>query len=291
LFSKAYQIGRQFTLPIVVSKRTVSGECSASIAAAVLVNDEGWILSAGHVFDEMTTLAAQEAETKAAQARIAEIEADATVNRQERRRLLSQARRSKRDATQQWSPWYGVPEAKVSDALIILGADVGLAKIIDFKPPPEQVYPTFKDPSRGYEPGVSLCRLGFPFHYIEPIYDAKKNAFRLPPDALPLPLFPNEGMLTRFIELAPTDEYGNELPLPPFPIKMFETSSAALPGQSGGPILDSAGMVWGIQSSTISYPLDLKTEEQQYYHVGVGVHAETILGIFKELKIKYEPEP
>jgi hypothetical protein len=41
----------------------------------------------------------------------------------------------------------------------------------------------------------------------------------------------------------------------PFPLKWIETSSPGLKGQSGGPLLDERGTIWGVQSNTFSYNL------------------------------------
>ena len=51
-------------------------------------------------------------------------------------------------------------------------------------------------PEPDYQPGRSLCRLGFPFHDIVPIFDEERNAFLLPEGALPIPFYPIEGMFT-----------------------------------------------------------------------------------------------
>jgi S1-C subfamily serine protease len=69
---------------------------------------------------------------------------------------------------------------------------------------------------------------------------------------------------------------------------MIETSSPGIRGQSGGPIFDQHGAVWGIQSATTSYPMDFSTKVEQYYHVGVGVSSATIVGFLKHLGIKFQ---
>jgi hypothetical protein len=91
--------------------------------------------------------------------------------------------------------------------------------------------------------------------------------------------------LSRMHELVFTDPTGKPLPPPPFPVRMIETSSPGIRGQSGGPIFDKNGTIWAIQSSTASYEMDLNTKERQYYHVGVGVHTVTIFGLFKSRNI------
>jgi hypothetical protein len=101
-------------------------------------------------------------------------------------------------------------------------------------------------------------------------------------------VFVNEGILSRMQHMIMIDPAGKLLPPPPFPLSMIETSSAGILGQSGGPIFDKNGTIWGIQSSINAYQLDLKIPVQQYYHVGVGTHTETIIGLFEEHNIKYQ---
>jgi hypothetical protein len=136
-----------------------------------------------------------------------------------------------------------------------------------------------------------LCRLGFPFHSIEPTYDAGKDTFELPAGSVPLPLFPIEGILTRFVEVVvPTGQ-----PKPNYPLRYLETSSPGLKGQSGGPIFDTHGTVWAIQSKTQHYPLGFNPEvpgeharEHQFLNVGWGVHAATIVAAMKEKGISFQ---
>jgi hypothetical protein len=75
---------------------------------------------------------------------------------------------------------------------------------------------------------------------------------------------------------------------PTFPLKSIETSNPGLLGQSGGPIFDQKGVIWGIQTSTVSYELDLNTAEKQYYNVGVGCHAETVIGLMEKQGVAHQ---
>ena len=145
-------------------------------------------------------------------------------------------------------------------------------------------YPVFKDPDKNFEAGTSLCRLGFPFYNISTTFDPA-SGFLLA--NVPLPIFPNEGILSRMHEIVLIDPTGNPLPPPPFPLRMIETSSPGIKGQSGGPIFDQQGSIWAIQSATTSYPMDFSIKVEQFYHVGVGVSTAPILGLFDQLKIKY----
>ena len=84
--------------------------------------------------------------------------------------------------------------------------------------------------------------------------------------------------MTRFIE-AGTSSAGIQAHL-------LETSSPGLRGQSGGPIFDTDGRVWALQSRTTHLPLGFSPEvevngkevtEHQFLNVGWGVHSETII--------------
>jgi len=175
-------------------------------------------------------------------------------------------------------------------------ADVGIGRLEPFDPAWVTTYPTFKDPSKDFEPGESLCKYGYPFHSITPIWDAATGSFQLPAGALPIPLFPIEGIFTRTAEIVITDPAGNLLPIaPPFPLRWIETSSPGLRGQSGGPILDAQGSIWGIQANTMHLALGFDPQvpgrpnerEHQFLNVGRGAHPETIFGLFNQFHVRY----
>ena len=43
MFRLAYKIAREFTFPVILSRRTIAGACSSSIGAYVVINADGWI--------------------------------------------------------------------------------------------------------------------------------------------------------------------------------------------------------------------------------------------------------
>lgn len=46
MFPDALEIARNFTLPVVISRKASVGKCSSSIGACVVINKEGWIITA-----------------------------------------------------------------------------------------------------------------------------------------------------------------------------------------------------------------------------------------------------
>ena len=86
----------------------------------------------------------------------------------------------------------------------------------------------------------------------------------------------------------------NEDNPPSYARKYFETSSPGLRGQSGGPVFDVTGVVWGIQSETTHYPLGFSPKnaegqaEHQFLNSGKAVDAETVCGFLDDNDISYE---
>ena len=112
-------------------------------------------------------------------------------------------------------------------------------------------FPVIKSPAAGLPIATSLCRLGFPFREVKVTYDEAADQFGIPQGGLAY--FPIEGIYTR--------SFDSGIPAgTKYHIAWIETSSPGLRGQSGGPIYDTKGRVWGIQSRT--QHLDLGFEAQ-----------------------------
>lgn len=294
MFLKACEIARQFTWPVVISRLTVDGTCEAGIGTFIPVNADGWIVTANHILQLMAQLAVEEQQTRELKANITRINDDKTLGNKERRRKLAELGHLKSDALEKWSVWWGQDGARIvpGSDLGIPAADVAVARLaIDFSGVKE--FPRFKKVAGEFEAGRSLCRMGFPFWDVKPAFDAAANRFIFkrnmgPHATIGVPLFANEGILARQFETFITDEQGNVVGQPAFRLRAIETSNAGLLGQSGGPIFDQNGIVWGVQTSTVSYQLDLNTKDNQYYNVGVGCHSETVIGLLTQLGIKHE---
>ena len=109
-------------------------------------------------------------------------------------------------------------------------------------------------------------------------------------DLLPVPFFPIEGIYTRNILMGKTSDQARE-------ILFLETSSPGLKGQSGGPICDTEGNIYAIQSQNLTIPLGFmgtveinkkKVEENQFFNVGIGVHPKIIVDLLTKHNIKFE---
>ena len=272
MFVDAFALAEHFTRPIVISTRRLNGKVESAVATYVLLNADGWFLTAGHVFDLWRGFELHLTEVRNYRAAEDAITADPSLNADQRRRAF---KRLAGTADMAWiencSAWWGTDGLSFRDVSILGELDVALGRL-----EPTNLlagpYPTFKNPDVGFRPGRSLCRFGFPFEQVAVRFDPARSAFSL--DQLQLVLFPIEGILTRLIPGAGT------------PAQFIETSSPGLRGQSGGPVCDSRGRIWGIQSRTAHIPLGFNPtvtangrtfEEHQFINLGWAVHVRLIL--------------
>ncbi|MFZ1990447.1 MAG: hypothetical protein WAW96_11835 [Alphaproteobacteria bacterium] len=288
MFREAYAIAREFTRPIVMSRLSQAGDCSCAIGSFVHVNRDGWIVTAAHILKHVDELVSGDHAARAHEASVAAIDGDVSLGSKERYDRKRALGKLDKNATKRGSIWWGRDGIVTTQIVFNETVDIGVAKLANFDPGSISRYPKFKNPSDNPEPGASLCKLGFPFHEINPTYDQSTDVFRLPPGAVPLPLFPMDGIFTRVIEFQPTNP-------PPYPLRLIETSSPGLKGQSGGPTFDQNGVIWAIQCRTGHLPLGFnpvapgaKTPEHQFLNVGLGVHTATLFGLFDQNGIKYD---
>jgi S1-C subfamily serine protease len=114
--------------------------------------------------------------------------------------------------------------------------------------------------------------------------------FTLLPGTLPIPRFPIEGIMTR-------DANAGKSKDGKYDIRFIETSTPGLKGQSGGPIFDVKGAIWGIQSHTTHLPLGFspkikrngkEIEENQFLNVGLGIHPSLLISFLTDNGVKFQ---
>jgi hypothetical protein len=173
MFRKALQIAAQYTWPLVISRKTVGGACSTNIGTLVVINQDGWIVTAGHILSQWHKLSEQVAATNAAQAQHAVIKADSGLTNKERARRLKSIPIGKDDNDACSASW-GRDNVQLMDFRYLPATlpgwgeiiDIGFGRLDPFDPTWVTTYPVFKSPKNNFEPGTSLCKLGFPFHQV-----------------------------------------------------------------------------------------------------------------------------
>ncbi len=278
MFSEAYKSVSEFTRPVIVSMRYYNGTVKSAVGTYIILNEEGWILTAAHLLQPF--LKAQQ-DQKA-------------IAAFERSREDGNDEQELPENAQQWitnlSYWWGGDNLKLEGNVAYNGKlDLAVAQL-DFPDAANLSYfPILKNPTQNIDPGTSLCKLGYPLYKLEPSFNEQSNTFEFPDGTLPIPRFPIEGIFTRQISEGKTDDG--------YPIKFLETSSPGLRGQSGGPIFDTHARIWALQSKTINHTLGFNPQiehngntitEHQFLNTGIGVHCEAIVAFLEDQDIHFK---
>ncbi len=156
-------------------------------------------------------------------------------------------------------------------------------------------YATFvKDPNKIVQ-GRSLCRLGYPFPEFNNFqFNTVNDDIEWTTTGNPMsPKFPIDGIITRFVGDAVSQQ-----------IDSIEMSTPGLRGQSGGPLFDTDGLVYGMQFLTkhlhlgfdivnkeiLSDGKKIKVSNQPFLNVGHCIHVNKITEFLTLHKIKYYEE-
>jgi hypothetical protein len=293
MFADAYEINSSYTRPLIIVVRMKEDpgddwEVDSSVGAMVILNDDGWFVTASHVIQPLQGLRQAHQAWQNFQEELDDL-------REGPMQQKGKIKQLKREAQGRPHPWvshfdnvFGRPDAEVDELKIFPNADLAFGKIKNFGSGRVDRYPDIINPSEGLDIGTSLCKLGYPFADLSVSFD--NRGFQI--EGFP-PFFPIEGIYTRNV-LTPDQDSSTG---PPFDVKFIETSRPGLNGQSGGPIFDTEGNIWGIQSSTRHYPLGFdeeiqhggkrRTTENAFLHVGRGVHPETLISALEEEGIGY----
>lgn len=269
MFSRAYETASQFTQPVLISHRFFNGTIESGLGSFIIINEEGWILTAAHIVEPLFVF----------QQHAKEIQAH-----RDNRQTPSNPR---------WitnlSHWWGKDNHRIRQFHVFKENDIAIGRIENYDPTFCNGYPVFRKPE-SISPGTSVCKLGFPFFNVKANFNEQTSAFHFDRSIFPIPRFPIDGLLTRNLLGKRSDVHNLN-------VKFIETSSPGLRGQSGGPIFDTEGRIVGIQSHTRHLPLgfspkikkgEQEVEENQFLNVGIGAHVESILAFMNKYGLKYE---
>ena len=169
-------------------------------------------------------------------------------------------------------------------------ADLAIIKIDNATANLYQGHAVFAKNSGHLRRGTFLCRIGYPFpEFSNYRYDAGSDNIEWTQIGRnSTPLFPIEGMFTREVtNKGQTCEY--------------ELSTPGLRGQSGGPLFDRTGVVYGMQSETVFLHLGFdqynakvridgemkEVENHPFMHVGRCICVDVIKKFLDDNNIKY----
>ena len=288
MFNKAYNIANKYTHPLIVALLHYDGSIEGGLGSFIVLNNEGWCMTAAHNFGAAFAFNQHQIEMKDHNEKLEKINTDNQINENQKEALRQDVKANTKWITN-FAILLGGQNINILQSFIYHENDIALFQIDPQVVKAQTVFPKIKN-SKNISPGTSLCKLGFPFIEVRPTFDNNTKQFILPPNLLPIPLFPIEGIFTRNLIHGKTKDGTMD-------IMYLETSSPGLKGQSGGPIFDTEGNVYAIQSQNATLALGFKgtiqengklIEENQFFNVGIGVHPVTIEFLLNKHNIHYD---
>jgi hypothetical protein len=168
--------------------------------------------------------------------------------------------------------------------------DLAILKFKGFKDKYYTSYATFVKDTAQIKQGKTLCRFGFPFaEFTNYEYDKINDEINFNSTGnASSPSFPIDGIITREVS------DGKK-------VIGIEMSTPGLKGQSGGPLFDSDGLVYGLQAETIFFHLGFNEKKVEiitkgkktnvsndtFFNAGRCVHVNSIKEFLTENNVKF----
>ncbi len=290
MFVEAIRRVSAFTRPVrFISRNYGSTTVVPGAATLFFINENGCALTCKHVAREIIGAESINQNYQQFRQELAAIRKDGRFSAEkkhaERRHELSPDRRAQMKVS-----FDGVKGLERFHVTMSEKYDLALIRF-DCEPALATEHAVFLKDASLIQPGKMLCRLGYPFpEFSNFAYDAQHDEIVWTTEGNQhTPRFPIEGMITRHIG----DADGG--------ISGIEMSTPGLRGQSGGPLFDGNGLIYGMQSRThhLHLGFDMKKEKlmvngreeiinnQPFIHVGQCVHVDIIKAFLDQQKVKY----
>ena len=290
MFVEAIEKVDLFTRPIHTITRTYGGLVTAGTSTLFFVNESGVAITCKHVLSviaQADEINKHYAQFKAERAKLIQ---DGTYKK--KLYSLELKYKLKKETIVQVKNNFINAFDRISDIQCHAHPTLDLAILIfkGFNSKQYSTHATFLKDSSQAKQGRYLCRLGYPFPEFNNFeYNASLDDIGWIATGNPnSPRFPLDGIITRFVGV------DNQ-------IAAIEMSTPGLRGQSGGPLFDRDGIVYGMQhlTSHLHLGFDLKEKEivqdgkktkisnYPFLHVGHCVHVDKIKEFLKEHGVKY----
>ncbi len=288
MFANAIENAAQFTRAIyTISRNFGSDKITPGAATLFFVNNEGYALTCKHVAEVLINAEKVNKNYLSYKEELIQTYAHENADLAEKYKLNVKALIQMKTKFINCADGISNMNIQVHPTL-----DLALLKFNGFHKLNVTTFPVFKKNSAEIKQGKSLCRLGYPFPEFNNFrfnktnddIDWTNNGIEASPQ------FPIDGMLTRFIG----DGKGN--------VAGIEMSTPGLRGQSGGPLFDEHGVVFGMQSRTKHLHLGFDMENKvipvngenktindySFLHLGECVHVDVIKGFLRLHKVAFQ---
>ena len=89
MFADAYEKASGFTHPVIISTRHLDGTIQCGCGAFVIVNEDGWIITAFHIIETFLLFKNQQQETTQYRDQVSKIEQDSSLDAKRKRKKIN----------------------------------------------------------------------------------------------------------------------------------------------------------------------------------------------------------
>ena len=145
MFSKAYELASQYTHPVIVSMRFFDKTVESGLGSFVVLNDDGWIITAAHILDPAFAHKQHTKEIKVYNDQVESIKNNSKLNHKLKQRQLKKIKPNNKWITN-FSFWWGHDTFKIDHFEILRENDLAIGKIENYNKLFQKVYPKLKKP-------------------------------------------------------------------------------------------------------------------------------------------------
>jgi hypothetical protein len=292
MFVKAIEKAKKYTRPIhTITKSYKSNDILPGAATLFFVNDKGYAITCKHVIELLVQSENINKNYSSFKSERDKLPQDVKLKKNIKGLMLKYTIDDKTTIQLKNTFMNCVDEMSGFTWHVHPTYDLAILKFNDFGKLMCNEFAVFKKDSNEIQQGKFLCRLGFPFpEFTNYTYNDQIDEIEWTKTGVNAsPIFPIEGMVTRFLGDGKGGKYGLELSIP------------GLRGQSGGPLFDTDGIVCGMQSRTkhLHLGFDLenheiitkgqrkKVSDYSFIHLGECIHADVIKDFLRQHKVDF----
>src|SRR5882762_5925318 len=128
MFARALELAANFTSPLIMSKRLANGKIACGCVTFIIVNADGWILTAAHVLEDLALAQQHQTERERYEAERQAIVDNKGLLTDQRRKKLARLQKNSEWITN-ISYWWGYDGAKVKTFNMDRLADLAVGRI------------------------------------------------------------------------------------------------------------------------------------------------------------------
>jgi hypothetical protein len=273
MFENVVSVASGFTRPFIVSTNYFDGEAESTCTSCLVLGDSGYVLVPASSIEVKRVAEVHAPELSAYLEERKQIEAETQLSEKLRRKRLGKLAPRK--------DWIKAYEFRVQSTLLSVeqviehpSVDLALLKISNVSELGVFEKPLFSESETKI--GAQICKVGFAFHYLPT--SVAEGGLVVDSSALPVPVLPLDGMVTRAIASRATDSAG---------VVFLETTGGALRSHCGAPVMSADGQVIGVQSFVQPYPTGFnprvgETSVPQFLNLAWAISATTVVKFLTE---------